>query len=344
MHIRKYFIYKITNLINGKIYIGRTFGKSGVLGRFGIHKCHALNGYSPKIGNSYIGRAIRKYGKENFKVETLLECFSFQEMREAEVRLIKENQSHLSSIGYNLVIENPYGDGLEYISEETKKKMAYGKHKNRKQNIYWDRFRNKWAIRISLNGKIYAKRFENQDEAESYSVKLQDYLYNGNESLFGELESVFFKKREKKNPFKGVYNTKDGYHARIKINLNKSDRTYLGCFTNIEEAILCHDKYCFAIHEREDLINDIKNIDLTKMGQYRKELKSLLRKIAKNNNFRKKTSPYLFVQLHNKKWRYNFVINGIKYTKGRFLTDREAHEACQKHRQEILELSTMNLV
>lgn len=52
-------VYKITNNINDKFYVGVTKGTLEY--RFNSH-C---------IAESYIGRSIRKYGKENFSIETI---------------------------------------------------------------------------------------------------------------------------------------------------------------------------------------------------------------------------------------------------------------------------------
>ena len=60
----KGYIYKITNKVNGKSYIGQT--RNSVEFRWRQHyKAH---------DNKYFHRAIDKYGKENFIVETLEEC------------------------------------------------------------------------------------------------------------------------------------------------------------------------------------------------------------------------------------------------------------------------------
>jgi hypothetical protein len=67
-------IYKITNLINNKIYVGKDSKND------------------PKYLGSglYINRAIKKYGKENFKKEILEYCDNSQELNEREIFWISE--------------------------------------------------------------------------------------------------------------------------------------------------------------------------------------------------------------------------------------------------------------
>lgn len=55
-------IYLITNLINGKQYVGQTIYTAEQ--RFKQHL----------RGDLYIDKAIRKYGVENFKLEVLCRC------------------------------------------------------------------------------------------------------------------------------------------------------------------------------------------------------------------------------------------------------------------------------
>ena len=65
------FIYKITNKVNGKSYIGQTI--QNVKERFYQHcatKC------SKAVSNMAIHRAIKKYGKSNFTVEVIEEIDS----------------------------------------------------------------------------------------------------------------------------------------------------------------------------------------------------------------------------------------------------------------------------
>lgn len=59
------FIYKITNCLNNKIYIGQTIRP--IQQRFERHINDAIH----KIKDTHLCRAILKYGKENFKIEQI---------------------------------------------------------------------------------------------------------------------------------------------------------------------------------------------------------------------------------------------------------------------------------
>lgn len=85
---KKYnFVYRTTNLVNGKIYIG-------------VHKTNKLDdGY---LGSGvYISRAIRKYGKENFKREILKQFDTYQEALNYEEELVTKEFIE-ESTNYNI--------------------------------------------------------------------------------------------------------------------------------------------------------------------------------------------------------------------------------------------------
>ena len=87
-------IYKITNLINNKVYIGLT--SQTIQKRFYQH-CH-----NP-IKNSLIHKAIKKYGKENFIIECVMDGISsVAEACAWEVFLIDSYDSTNRDIGYNI--------------------------------------------------------------------------------------------------------------------------------------------------------------------------------------------------------------------------------------------------
>ena len=88
-------IYKITNLINGKSYIGQSVN---IEKRFIQHKSVAYNP-NDKNYNYPLYRAIRKYGVENFSFEVLEEC-NVGELNNKEIYYISKYNAH-SKFGYN---------------------------------------------------------------------------------------------------------------------------------------------------------------------------------------------------------------------------------------------------
>ena len=87
-------IYKITNLINKKLYIGLT--TCPLQERWNNHKRCAKN--DPR----HLYRAMRKYGIENFKIEVVEETDSLQKLSELEDYYINLYDSRNPDIGYNL--------------------------------------------------------------------------------------------------------------------------------------------------------------------------------------------------------------------------------------------------
>jgi len=96
-------VYKITNRVNGKVYIGKCMGSSRAEDRWSNHKSDAKNG-SPY----YFHRAIRKYGPKAFKVEILYTAKTPHELSQMETFFIILHQSHFRENGYNLTLG---GDG-----------------------------------------------------------------------------------------------------------------------------------------------------------------------------------------------------------------------------------------
>src|SRR4030065_1002180 len=77
--------YKITNLINGKIYFGYT--EKTLYER--LQKHFSLN------GGRYISNSIKKYGKENFNIESLYGFDNVHEAKTTEIYLIAINRTNI---------------------------------------------------------------------------------------------------------------------------------------------------------------------------------------------------------------------------------------------------------
>lgn len=101
-------VYKITNNINGKVYIGQT--TAPIKERWSKH-C------SPSSNCVKLKNAIQKYGESNFTVEIIAECSNRDELNKLEKSLIQKHNSIES--GYNLT---DGGNAFNH-SEETKDKI-----------------------------------------------------------------------------------------------------------------------------------------------------------------------------------------------------------------------------
>lgn len=108
-------VYKITNTITNKIYIGITNQGSGT--RYRKHW------YDARTGDPCpIHRSMAKYGEENFKLEIIDFADTYEELKEKEKYWIKYYDSNNREKGYNLT---EGGDGTfgRFHSEETKEKI-----------------------------------------------------------------------------------------------------------------------------------------------------------------------------------------------------------------------------
>lgn len=171
-----YIIYKITNTINGKFYIG-------------AHSTENLDdGY---LGSgTAIRKAIKKYGKESFIKEIIHYCDSEDSMYNLEEQLVvvgehtynltlggKGGWSHIDSSGDN----NPMRR-----SAETRKKVSEGIKKTRNSNKeYYDAISiaNFKKASILNTGKkrpehteFMKSHMKKQWENEEYKEKLKDKL------------------------------------------------------------------------------------------------------------------------------------------------------------------------
>ena len=120
-------IYKITNLVNSKVYIGAS---KNIVKRWGAHK---------KCANSPIHSDLETYGLDNFKFEVLLECPETM-LAQWERDMICLYDADDPEKGYNNPKDRPYSlknseshrgksawnRGLK-ASDEAKRKMSEAK-------------------------------------------------------------------------------------------------------------------------------------------------------------------------------------------------------------------------
>jgi group I intron endonuclease len=117
----KSYVYKITNKVNNKIYIGKSndpklrWKKHLYTVKYGDKKC----------GFQYIHAAIRKHGVDNFIFEVIEICDLEEVALEKEVYWVKYYQSNNREIGYNLTDGGEGVSGRKYSDEEKLQKSIY---------------------------------------------------------------------------------------------------------------------------------------------------------------------------------------------------------------------------
>lgn len=125
---KKTFIYKITNKINNKLYIGKTTSKNP-LNRWAKHLSTAKNKTVNNNTYQVLHKAINKYGKENFIFEIIEECDNELFGLEREKFWIKHYVS-FGKNGYNLTKGGDGSSGFRH-SQKSKNKMSQSRRGTR---------------------------------------------------------------------------------------------------------------------------------------------------------------------------------------------------------------------
>lgn len=125
-------IYKITNLINNKVYIGQTIQK--FKNRIIEHKKRMKNGTNTPLYNS-----LRKYGIENFKFEIIEEVLSKEELNQKEIYYIEKFNS-LFPNGYNLTSGGAGTFNYQHteIDKQKMSKLKKGLFNGKKKSFLWE--------------------------------------------------------------------------------------------------------------------------------------------------------------------------------------------------------------
>lgn len=168
-------VYKITNKITGKIYIGITNQGSGT--RYRHHW------YEARIGDPCpIHKSMAKYGEENFTLEIIDFAETYEELKEKEKFYINKFNSMDRSIGYNLT---EGGDGTfgKMHSDETKEKIRQ-KALGRKASE-----ETKKKMSMTRMGKCSDKQKEHLSKIAKIRAK-KVYQYDKNLNFIAEYDSI----------------------------------------------------------------------------------------------------------------------------------------------------------
>ncbi len=154
-----FFIYKITNIKNNKIYIGQT---NNPYLRWHQHKSNAK--YNK--GKQIITKAISKYGANNFVFEVIATCDTQANTDKTEINIIDQYNSRNLKYGYNLAI----GGNTRPWTPEISKKISNALKKYYKTHSSWNKggtLSEEWKNKISKAsfgkpGTNIGKKFSNE--------------------------------------------------------------------------------------------------------------------------------------------------------------------------------------
>lgn len=156
-------IYKITNIINNKIYIGKT---SNVNKRWKQHIKISVT--KEKKAYQYLHKSINKYGIDNFRIEVLETNLNEFDAFEKEKFWIQNFNSNDFNIGMNLTNGGEGASGLKWSEESRDKKRGKNNHNYGKPLS--DDVKEKLSLSLSgENNGFYGKK---------HSKEIIDFLKN----------------------------------------------------------------------------------------------------------------------------------------------------------------------
>ena len=166
--MNEFIIYKITNKINGKIYVGQTVNLAQ---RKRQYKHVSKN---PKY---YIDRAMAKYGFENFKFDIIWKSKNIDEQNKMEKFWIAIYNSTNPVIGYNICAG---GEGIvgKIHSKESKLKMSIAKKGKHYSTATEFKIGNKsWnegtiGVMLSNSGSFTSEKLKNVPKSREHVNKI----------------------------------------------------------------------------------------------------------------------------------------------------------------------------
>jgi hypothetical protein len=216
-------IYKTTNLINGKFYVGK----------------------DEKNNPNYLGsginlnRAIKKYGRANFIKETIEVCSTREELIEREKYWIKETKAQ--GLGYNIADGglggNTYDEETRQriskqfrgrkVKPETRERIKKTREEKKKQNP--DAYKMSQENR-ELMSKVHKGKVHPEEWKRNHSEKMKELYYSGDTSQFEKFveNQKSENKRAENNPMWGRKASEETRRKQSEAHKKNPVRYWLG--------------------------------------------------------------------------------------------------------------------
>lgn len=174
------YIYKITNKINNKIYIGQTI-KQRATDRFSQHRYRARH-LNEEKGNSYLYKAMNCHGVDNF---------DFEVIEEVENSLLNEREIYWISF-YNSLVPNGYnltagGEGTKgYSRQQTLEEKEKRKESNKQFYLVYPEEREKLRQRTKQLWQDEEYRKKVTESNKKFYQEHPDKFKGENNPMYGK--------------------------------------------------------------------------------------------------------------------------------------------------------------
>lgn len=189
-----FYLYKIVNTKNNKIYIGQTVQPEK---RWYQHKYESAKA-KPSTTIAY---SIKKYGNDVFEFEVIACCLKQEDANETETLLVKQYKSHVSTgRGYNVSL----GGRSTPISDETKHKMSI----------------------VKMGKKLSVQHVQNISKAlkgKAAHNKGNSILDETKKKISTSMQGIIFSEEHRSNLSKANYGKKKSEETKQKMRKPKSD-------------------------------------------------------------------------------------------------------------------------
>lgn len=156
-------IYKLTNKVNGMIYIGKS-----------INLYHRIiEGHQYSNEKNYLSRAIKKYSWKNFEIEILAEFDKIDNIQllALEVAFIEYFNSINRKIGYNICLFSNDKTGIK-LTKQHKEKISNALRKYKINNPEWCRNKSQECLKNMSEAQNKLKKQIKQLTKEGSLIKI----------------------------------------------------------------------------------------------------------------------------------------------------------------------------
>jgi len=264
-------IYKVTNLQNGKIYVGQT------IKALEIRKKEHLKNYKTekKLSSPYFYYSINKYGEDNFKWDIIDMADSQEELNNKEKYWIREFNSLVPN-GYNMTEGGQFG-------------RIYGEAEERRQKNSKETKIELYGIKvININTKEIYKTIVEASKVNNVTPTAISLCCNGINKKAGKYTYAFLEDYENNKEYYDSYVWENSFNVKL-INLSnnkiynslleaeqETGISYQGiskCCRNIQRSA---GGYFWAYYNKYINDKEYKNLCDNNMNNYIKQEKKVI--------------------------------------------------------------------